>query len=433
MNYYDKYIKYKNKYLKLKNMTGGSHNHLIALLWINKVRGPIQQKNKSREDLITIEKIIRVYNMFKIKYSNPQVILFINRDKYIDEDFEELKKAGVEMSDISEMEVIRQNEKLLKLLYPEYYGRNSCPIYQQVDMLKILIQYEYMTNPSLNYDYVVFSDLDIQDEDSLYFNDMECKPDRPDWIDKYYSSKIFDNITLELLDVFGYLMNCHTEELFKSKEKLSGFEKNELCKYGVSQRTSKVKLGNEIFDYYFGNPENMFLISKKDPNVIKAIKDYFIDYLFCICLYDLKCDVDGRNFIFGKYDYFNQYLNFLQSIIFYRIIVGEKIFDKLKSNSELIEDLDYKLKKNDNEYHIDILTPRCFEYFRNIFFDGGFQSWESLNSPSYRYFFNPIPTTYGVIILKKYGFNIEFTSGRRWLKPFKCIPIEKSQNSVGVK
>lgn len=430
MNYYNKYIKYKQKYIQLKNQIGGNYTHIIALLWINKNKGPIQQINRRGEDLGIKENIIRTYNMFKIKYSNPKVILFINLDKYIEGDLEELKTAGVEMFDIGNMEIIKHNEKLRELLYPELYGRNPCPIYQQVDMLKILIQYEFMTNPLYNYDYVVFSDLDAQDKDSLNPDNMACKPDRPDWIDEYYPDKIFDSPTIKLLDIFGYLMNGDTEELFEHDEKLSTNAKNELCKYGVYQRNSIVKLNNKIFAYNFNNPENMFLISKKNSNVIKAIKEYFIDHLFCNIMFNSNCDVDSRNFIFGKYDYFNQYLNFLQGLIFYKIIINDKYYNQLVAQTNLIEDTDYKYKKVENINEIDILSPQCFEYFRNVLFDGGFgENWRGLLS----YDFNPFPTLYGLEILKQYAFNIEYSTGRRWLKPFKCIPIERSTNSIGVK
>lgn len=433
MDYKKKYLKYKDKYLKLKNQTGGNYNHIIALLWINKNKGPIQQISRN-QDLHIKDKIIQTYNMFKHKYNNPKVILFINRDKYTEEDFNDLASAGVEMCDIEGMEVVQRNIKLQELLYPEKYKRGICPIYQLVDMLKILIQYEYMNNPEYNYDYVVFSDLDIQDKDSLKSNDMECKPDRPDFIDEYYPNKIFDKTTIRLLNTFGYVMNGRTDVMTDYDGNLSESEINELNKNNnIYPKKNIVKLNNKILNYTFEPPENMFLICTKKPTVLTAIREYFIDYLFCKCLYELYNKVDSRNFIYEKYGGFYKYLNFLNNMVSYYFYVEESNYNKLKfQQNNLIENIDYKLLgKVNNEYKIDIFSPKCFKYIRDIFLQGDFEEWTKVHTSFNRKFFNTRITQYGKIVYNMFAFNINYAHNQ-FLVPFKCIPIEHSSNSSGV-
>ena len=47
MNFYEKYIKYKNKYLKLKNQTGGNYEEFI-------------------------NNVIKIFNYITIKYDEPR-------------------------------------------------------------------------------------------------------------------------------------------------------------------------------------------------------------------------------------------------------------------------------------------------------------------------------------------------------------------------
>ena len=173
--------------------------------------------------------------MYKNKYLNENVILLMNYNNIIEDDFQLLTNANVFTANILDMNIIKEYDFL-----HEMFLNSICPIYINVDMLKILIQYEYMTNPIYDYDYIVFSDLDIQDKDNINVNDIQCTPYRSDFINEYYNFKIFDEITLELLDVFGYIMNgryVQQEDFYQ----ISTEEYNELSS------NSKKKL--DEFDY----------------------------------------------------------------------------------------------------------------------------------------------------------------------------------------
>jgi hypothetical protein len=61
-NYKEKYLKYKSKYIELKQQKGGSYTHVISLLWFNKKLGPIEQISNG-EDLKIKEKIITPFEI----------------------------------------------------------------------------------------------------------------------------------------------------------------------------------------------------------------------------------------------------------------------------------------------------------------------------------------------------------------------------------
>jgi hypothetical protein len=378
-NYKEKYLKYKNKYIELKKtQTGGNYNYIICLLWFNKELGPIKQLSKDNIDLKIIEKIIKTYNMYKIKYSNPNVILFMNYDKIIPEDFIFLQKNNIETYDINNFETIKSNEKLFILFNSKKYKICPCPVYIYVDMLKILIQYEYMVHKE--YEYVVFSDLDIEDKDSLESYKI-CSNLRPDYIDEYYFQKIFNQTTVALLDVFSYLMTSFAD-LVSTKKKDEIYIKMELEEYGFTPKYYKI--GNKYFLISISLPENGFLICKKNYNVIKAIKDYFIDYIFCDEIYSMTINSIKlyNNHIYNSYVNFYIYLNFLNGLNTLSIILTDKELLQVKEkynhiNNNNVKDfiiddnkitviskefMDFILEKFKKSNHKHILERLEFDY-----------------------------------------------------------------------
>jgi len=223
---------------------------------------------------------------------------------------------------------IKSNEKLFEIFNPEKYNFDPCPVYIYVDMLTILIQYEYMVYKGFTY--VIFSDLDIQDVDSLDYDDMICKKTVPGYTDEYYPNKLFDSMTIELLDIFGYLMagfinlNEIKNESFKERTK------SDLDRFGFTPEIYEVN--DNYYEIARSVPENSFLISKNNTNVIKAIKNYFIDFLFCNEIYSFikKKITSTNNHIFNRYIYFIQYLDFLNGLNTLNLIVSESEICEIK-------------------------------------------------------------------------------------------------------
>ena len=67
---------------------------------------------------------------------------------------------------------------------------------------------------------------------------------------------------------------------------------------------------------------------------------------------------------------------------------------------------------------------KFIEYFKNIY--DGFEIDISKNQVN-GYLFMPVLSDYGKKILDKYAFNLSY--GQGWLRPFKCIPVERSKHS----
>ncbi len=389
MNYQKKYLKYKNKYLDLKNqiiLKGGasssssgdvngasssvSNNYLISLLWYNKTRGPIQQIGRDGNELGIRGKLLNAYNMFKIKYNNPNVILFLNYDKIIEEDFIFFESNNVVIEDVNEFNVFKTNPKLEQLFNPTKYKnpnnpeiyRDSCPVYIYVDMLKILIQYEQMLYK--NYDYVIFSDyiiFDNVDRETLKDRtDIICK--LPSLITEFTKDNLLDPITIKLLDNFGYLMTGYaimsnlTEYGLRKYKAVEVDVENDPYAYPQYK-----KIDDKVKMLSVKSPENRFLMSKKSDNTIKAIKEYFIDYLFGTIIFDdPKQCLHGslnNNFIFNKYPNFYTYLNFLNNITYIKYELDN--FDFLHNNG-FEENIDY-IKISEKE--IQIKSSTLYLYF----------------------------------------------------------------------
>jgi hypothetical protein len=437
MNYKDKYLKYKIKYLYRKKFQKSfDFSYIISLLWFNKSKGPIKQFSKDGEDLNIREKIIETYNMFKIKYKNPKVILFLNYDKIVSDDLCYFKQNNIETQDINQFEVIKSNEKLTQLFNWEKYDRSACPVYVYIDMLKILIQYEYMFYK--NYDYVVFSDIDIQYKDNIK-TDTICGPsNRPGYIDKFFPNKIFNRSTLGLLDVFGYMMAG-----FSKLIKISDMSRERDKKYAVQQ------INNEIEQYSFTpsfinidgeyyvkvdaiTAENSFLISKNNPQVIKAIKKYFIDFLFCEYIFNNPNQTN--NFIFYQYITFNGYLNFLQGIntLDYNDD-DEKILNKLIDKS-FLQNKDFTIGGNKI---ITILSENCLDYLIEQYNFPILFNTNGLRDDKFNYYSRKNITEHGKDIYKKYYIYIQpslyclpgHSENHIPLSAFKCVPIDRQKNS----
>ncbi len=301
-DFFDKYIKYNEKNYRLKKIVNEDDNsNMIALLWLNKFVGPIEHIVDGK-NLDIKQNIIKTHNKLKITYQNPNVVLFLNFDKIIQEDFEWLKENNIDCVDVNQFEVIKNNECLDKMYNYSKYGLEhliQLPIYVQVDMTKILIQYEYMIYH--NYNYVTFVDLDIKTNGDDLEN-VICKPIRPDFTGELYPNKLLDNQTKNVLDIFGYMVAGFSNPSDIADKTRNAREiKREQIHYSYEMEDygkpiNFIKIDKKIYALNSITFENSFLISKNSPNTIRAIKEYFIDHVFCGIIYN-----DYINNMSGKY------------------------------------------------------------------------------------------------------------------------------------
>jgi hypothetical protein len=442
-NYYQKYIKYKEKYLKLK-MTGGNHKNMIALMWLNKTYGPIQHISNG-VDLQIKDNLKRIYNKLKITYNNPDVILVLNFDKIIPEDFDFFNKNGVNCVDINKFNCIQDIECLDKMYNPSKYGFDDLekiPIYVQVDMSKILIQYEYMVYE--NYDYVTFIDLDIKtSEDDL--SSVICKPIRPDFTGELYPNKLLDSQTIETLDVFGYLMAGFSKPTPINARYQSDID-YEIENYG--KPVSYILINDEYYSLNANSFENSFLMSKKTENTIKAIKEYFIDIVFCDIIYNSyisnKASKEFKNISGFIYDMhyipFFIYLYFLNDLIYLNYLLDVSIeennifYDNLKKNFEI--EKDYKIDEDPTVHqtftNIKILNFNTFKYFIKKF---GFpqSKQQHIIDKHYLFYFiqDDIPKNKLNLFINNMNNiigNFDTKTSKIFPIPYKCIGVEPSKN-----
>ena len=400
MSFQNKYLKYKNKYLDLKNQfvssggasggTSATYTYLVSLLWYNKEKGPIQQKSKDGNDLHIKENLLKTYNMFKKKYNNPNVILFLNFDKIVEDDFNFFRRNNVVIEDVNDFNVIKNTPHLQKLFNPTTYNIEPCPVYIYVDMLKILIQYEQMVYE--NYDYVIFSDIDIQDNinrDTIQYNeDIICKS--PSLITTFSQHDLLNPPTIELLDIFGYLMAgfVNMEDITPSQMKYynGSYDEN-----NPGYAKNVIKMGNTLKLSGVIAPENSFLISKKSDLIIFAIDSYFIDYIFRR-IYNERDDKTSytkkNDFIYESYKDFYYYLNLMNDII----------IDQNNPDNQLYD------VKSISGTHDFVLT------------DKGKSILIKFNTLEHK---NIYPT------MKNYNDDLDDS-----VMPFKCVPIDKQKNSL---
>ena len=330
--------------------TKATDNYLISLLWYNKEKGPIPHLNKKQ--IHPRDGLLRAYKMFKEKYNNPNVILFLNFDKIVEDDFKFFRRNNVVIEDVNEFNVFKTNPKLEQLFNPTRYNRTPCLVYVYVDMMKILIQYEKMVYQ--HYDYVIFSDYVIQDTKTLDNNEpLICQ--LPSFIKEFTKDKLFDPMTIKLLDNFGYLMNGHgranvvgpTDKLNRTK-----YEQDPINNIHL------IKIGDELISMVNGLPENRFLMSKNTPTTIKAIKEYFIDYLFCSVIFNNP--PNNNNYVYNSYIFFYYYLNFLNGITNIEISISKSDLDRIAHDFK--ENIDYITISND-KIKIESESDRLSLYF----------------------------------------------------------------------
>ena len=449
MDYKTKYLKYKNKYLNLKKQFGSGNQQssinnqqssldekkssdntcIICLLWYNKELGPIQQFSKG-VDLQIKANILRTYKMFKEKYSNPDVVLFLNFDKIIPEDFEFFSSNNIVIEDVNKFEVIKKNEHLKQLFIdnPSEYTRKVCPVYIYVDMLKILIQYEQMV--TYGYNYVIFSDIDIQDgierESIKDRNDIICK--MLDLITEFTQTNLLNQRTIELLDNFGYLMAGFARYQDMSETDISIY--NNLYPKYPNEFEDYMKIGSEIKKLVFASGENSFLISANTPNVIKAIKDYFIDYVFNYLIFDYP-DRDN-NYIYLCYEYFYNYLNFLNANTFIRFQedLSKPSLDKFKIN------IDYSIVKDEDAWWNPSIKLRIVQVLTDklclFLIKTKSNNLESFLTPKGKIILENFKYNIFPIIQKtKYDNKIGTVHSNKdsTLIPFICVPVDRQKNS----
>lgn len=449
-NYFKKYIKYKQKYSHLKNMIGGDNYNMIALLWLNKVLGPIEQIVGGK-DLNIRQNILKIYNKLKITYQNPNVILFLNFDKIIPEDKEWFRINCIKIADVNQFETIKNNECLDKIYNPSKYNLEhleKLPIYVQVDMTKILIQYEYMVYE--NYNYVTFIDLDIKtQEDDL--SHVICNPIRPDFTGELYPNKLLDSQTIKILDIFGYLVAGFSYPTEYEKNTFLDKSYNNEIKYN-NKPINFIEIDSKIYFLNSTNFENSFLISKNCDNTKKAIKEYFIDYVFCNLIYNNYINNNGYNaykydpgFIYTEhYMPFFIYLHLLNKLIY---IDFEFEFDfefnstKKNDRKTFLHELETKFKPYDdyylvNENLIKIINPDTFKFFVNKF---GFPQAKKnkIQKPYFTSFskYHIPPDKIKLFLNNMLNLTGEFqiTDKKHLLInkisiPYKCIGVEKSKN-----
>jgi hypothetical protein len=413
MEYKDKYIKYKTKYINLKNQIGGrcyyynDYKHIICLLWFNFDPKIIDPVDKSR--------IFKSYKMYKEKYCNKKVVLFLNYENIMEEDFETFRNNQIETENLYEFNVIKNNVGIINLLHDDKING-----FIRVDILKILIQYEKMFYSG--YEYVIFSDIDILDKNDN--NEIILTCTRSDKLDKYYPSKILNSKTLKILDIFGYVMTATSKEINLSDDT------NKIIFEFVKEKNPSldpppgyIKNNDTYYLITNGLPENSFLMSKKTCNVKKAIEDYFINSVFLGNEYNLQHTNHGRDYIFFLYKDFFKYLNFLNGLNYLQYYSSNEIIQKIKENVSLEENKDYKINPDDT--HIIIMTINCFNYIKN--FESKFYDFIGrLNINDYQ-----LLTAKGMDVFKKFSSEISpsysTTTFHNPLMSVKCVNVERTK------
>ena len=280
-----------------------------------------------------------------------------------------------------------------------------------------------------NYNYVIFSDIDILDKNDEHEHALICT--KFDKIDRYYPSKILDSKTLKLLDFFGYVMAAVSKnyEISDNNNQFIFESMKEIYK-DLDPPPGYIKNMGEYYGVINGSPENSFLISKKNCNVKKAIKDYFIDSVFSGDLKNLGTGHKnkGKDYIFFLYKYFFNYLNFLNGLSYlnYSSAKYDDIVQDIRKNINLEENKDYKIYNNSS---IIIMTMNCLNFVKN--FENSF--YEFMNQINISIIpVGIILTIKGYDIYKNLSSIISPTFSTTYLdKPLiavKCVNIEKSHN-----
>lgn len=425
-NYYFKYLKYKHKYLRYKkklfddksfieNDSNSGDNNMISLLWLNKEKGPISQFANG-VDLNIKDNIVKTYIRLKNTYRNPHVILVLNFDNILPEDFDYFKFYNIECVDINSFDIFKDFVCLDQIFNPNKYNLNhleKLPIYVQVDMSKIIIQYEYMVYKGFKY--VTFFDIDIK----MYEDDLKnvlCSSTRFDFLAKPFPENILDHKTIQILDIFGYLV--------------AGLSTN----------------GFNATSF-----ENSFLMCKNDVETIQAIKEFFIDHVFCNIIYNMYIQNNivkliskkrGRTgFIYvQEYIPFFIYLFFLKNLIYIDFVLyqntdNNNFFCELKN--KFLLDVDYTYKYS--EYWrkpviiIKILNFHIFKFFTDKFgFPEGDQQ-DLFNKSLYSVYFGEEyipPHKLNLFIDNLTNIVGDFNHSARSTIPipYKCVGIERSKN-----
>ena len=120
------------------------------------------------------------------------------------------------------------------------------------------------------YNYVIFSDLDIYDKESLQ-TDMICKKERPDFTDEYFPDKIFDNDTIKLLNIFGYVLA--NSSIFSKLDSNEPKHLKLIQNYYKNPSDDCQEINKNIYCSGYINYENSFLISKKQIMLLRLLKN----------------------------------------------------------------------------------------------------------------------------------------------------------------
>jgi hypothetical protein len=323
-----------------------------------------------------------------------------------------------------------------ELDYIQYLLNMKNLLYMTIDIAKILIKYDILNTHKFEKDYyVVISDLDILLEGDEY-NKQRGLICTENYMKDFSEQSIFDDITLDLLNNFGYIM---------AKDK----------------------------NY---PPENGFMIMKNDDDIIHGLKTIFIDRIFknlylllftnfqsfgfidisdindkeLICKKIIKYYNLSAQFIFNCYNWFSGYINLIRGYQYITISINKKFFIK-----EIPEQFIELNRLPEDDILIEIRNPELF-WFINDFYRDPFTLSNMIvaNDEKLRlnpeintnYFFNYINDkdifSNGDIYLSQKGqhiYNPRITfiypykpididsSTSYHIKPSKCVKLEKSQ------
>jgi hypothetical protein len=203
--------------------------------------------------------------------------------------------------------------------------------------------------------------------------------------------------------------------------------------------TTKDK-GGVLFN---SKPENSFLITQNKPTVIKAIENYFINYLFLNLINDYQNNTTKytNNYIYHNYGSFYIYLNFLNEIINLQYYL-ENYLENYEQFQQVepffIEpfklDEDYKIIDHIGHCcNIHILTERCLDYFIKKY--GYPDSNKDFLFYKRERTYNINLTNKGLEIITKYKdfiYPVDITKNDKQLIPIPsiCVFIDNQKNST---
>ena len=247
-----------------------------------------------------------------------------------------------------------------------------------------------------------------------------CK--MPDLITEFTQRNLLNHRTKELLDIFGYLMAGDAKYLDMNETEMYSY--NMFYKKSPDEFEEIIEIESKKKKLIFLGGENSFLISKNTPNVIKAIEDYFINYLFTDNLFEHTNRRD-INYIYLGYEYFYNYLNFLNTNTFIRsrVDLNNKSLDRYKIYNDyfIIKEIDSSDDPSKKIHIIQILsTELCLYFIKKNNVESFLTQKGKVILENFKY------NIYPIIQKNKYDDRIgrgTYSSKDSTLIPFVCVPL----------